>query len=79
MRVIIVLCIAIIVIELGYIGLTYYNRSQSIIYSDTLNSFDEVSSGYIVAGNSDFKNSEFNSYQEEYNKAKFAKYNDDLK
>ena len=78
LRVIIVLCIAIIVIELGYIGLTYYNRSQSIIYSDTLNSFDEVSSGYIVAGNSDFKNSEFNSYQEEYNKAKFAKYNDDF-
>ena len=78
LRVIIVLCIAIIVIELGYIGLTYYNRSQSIIYSDTLNSFDEVSSGYIVAGNSDFKNSGFNSYQEEYNKAKFAKYNDDF-
>ena len=78
LRVIIVLCIAIIVIELGYIGLTYYNRSQSIIYSDTLNSFDEVSSGYIVVGNSDFKNSEFNSYQEEYNKAKFAKYNDDF-
>ena len=78
LRVIIVLCIAIIVIELGYIGLSYYNRSKSIIYSDTLNSFDKVKDGYLVAGNSDFKNSKFNSYQKEYNKAKFAKYNNDF-
>ncbi len=78
LKVIIGLCVAIIVIELGYIVLTYYNRSKSIIYSDTLNSFDKVSDGYLVVGNSDFKNSEFNSYQDEYNKAKFAKYNDDF-
>ena len=78
LRVIIVLCIAIIVIELGYIGLSYYIRSKSIIYSDTLNSFSKVNDGYLVAGNSDFKKSKFNSYQKEYNKAKFAKYNNDF-
>ena len=78
LRVIIVLCIAIIVIELGYIGLSYYIRSKSIIYSDTLNNFSKVNDGYLVAGNSDFKKSKFNSYQKEYNKAKFAKYNNDF-
>ena len=78
LRVIIVLCIAIIVVELGYIGLSYYNRTKSIVYTDTLNSFKEIDDGYLVVGNSDFKNSEFNSYQKDYNKAKFAKYNSDF-
>ena len=78
LRVIIVLCIAIIVIEVGYIGLSYYNRVNSVIYTDTLNSFKETDDGYLVVGNSDFKNSEFNSYQKDYNKAKFSKYNSDF-
>ena len=78
LRVIIVLCIAIIAIEVGYIGLSYYNRSKSIIYTDTLNSFKETKDGYLVVGNSDFKNSKFNDYEKEYNKAKFAKYNNDF-
>ena len=78
LRVIIVLCIAIIVIEACYIGLSYYNRTKSIVYTDTLNSFKETDDGYLVVGNSDFKNSEFNSYQKDYNKAKFAKYNSDF-
>ena len=78
LRVIIVLCIAIIAIEVCYIGLSYYNRSKSIIYTDTLNSFKETKDGYLVVGNSDFKKSKFNDYQKEYNKAKFAKYNNDF-
>lgn len=78
LRVIIVLCIAIIVIEAGYIGISYYNRTKSVVYTDTLNSFKETDDGYLVVGNSDFKNSEFNSYQKDYNKAKFAKYNSDF-
>ena len=78
LKVIIVLCIAIIVLELGYILLSYYNRSNSIVYTDTLNSFKEVDNGYIVVGNSDFKKSYFNDYEKDYNKAKFAKYNDDF-
>ena len=78
LRVIIVLCIAIIVIEAGYIGISYYNRTKSIVYTDTLNSFKEIDDGYLVVGNSDFKNSEFNSYQKNYNKAKFSKYNSDF-
>ena len=78
LRVIIVLCIAIIVIEVGYIGLSYYNRTKSVVYTDTLNSFKETDDGYLVVGNSDFKNSEFNSYEKDYNKAKFAKYNSDF-
>lgn len=78
LRVIIVLCIAIIVIEACYIGLSYYNRTKSVVYTDTLNSFKETDDGYLVVGNSDFKNSEFNSYQKDYNKAKFAKYNSDF-
>ena len=78
LRVIIVLCIAIIVVELGYIGLSYYNRTKSIVYTDTLNSFKEIDDGYLVVGNSDFKNSEFNSYEKDYNKAKFSKYNSDF-
>ncbi len=78
LRVIIVLCIAIIVIEAGYIGISYYNRTKSVIYTDTLNSFKEIDDGYLVVGNSDFKNSEFNSYEKDYNKAKFAKYNSDF-
>ena len=78
LRIIIVLCIAIIVIEAGYIGISYYNRTKSVIYTDTLNSFKEIDDGYLVVGNSDFKNSEFNSYQKDYNKAKFAKYNSDF-
>ena len=78
LRVIIVLCIAIIAIEVCYIGLSYYNRSKSIIYTDTLNSFKETKDGYLVVGNSDFKKSKFNDYQKEYNKAKFAKYNKDF-
>ena len=78
LRVIIVLCIAIIAIEACYIGLSYYNRSKSIIYTDTLNSFKETKDGYLVAGNSDFKKSKFNDYEKEYNKAKFAKYNNDF-
>ena len=78
LRVIIVLCIAIIVIEACYIGLSYYNRTKSIVYTDTLNSFKETDDGYLVVGNSDFKNSEFNSYEKDYNKAKFAKYNSDF-
>lgn len=78
LRVIIVLCIAIIVIEACYIGLSYYNRTKSVVYTDTLNSFKEIDDGYLVVGNSDFKNSEFNSYEKDYNKAKFAKYNSDF-
>ena len=78
LRVIIVLCIAIIVIEACYIGLSYYNRTKSVVYTDTLNSFKETDDGYLVVGNSDFKKSEFNSYQKDYNKAKFAKYNSDF-
>ncbi len=78
LKVIIVLCIAIIVLELGYILLSYYNRSNSIVYTDTLNSFKEVDNGYIIVGNSDFKKSDFNDYEKDYNKAKFAKYNDDF-
>ena len=78
LRVIIVLCIAIIVIEACYIGLSYYNRTKSVVYTDTLNSFKETDDGYLVVGNSDFKNSDFNSYQKDYNKAKFAKYNSDF-
>ncbi len=78
LRVIIVLCIAIIVIEACYIGLSYYNRTKSVVYTDTLNSFKEIDDGYLVVGNSDFKNSEFNSYQKDYNKAKFSKYNSDF-
>lgn len=78
LRVIIVLCIAIIVVELGYIGLSYYNRTKSVVYTDTLNSFKEIDDGYLVVGNSDFKNSEFNSYEKDYNKAKFSKYNSDF-
>ena len=78
LRVIIVLCIAIIVVEVGYIGLSYYNRKNSIVYTDTLNSFKETDDGYLVVGNSDFKNSEFNDYKKDYNKAKFAKYNSDF-
>ena len=78
LRIIIVLCIAIIVIEAGYIGISYYNRTKSVIYTDILNSFKEIDDGYLVVGNSDFKNSEFNSYQKDYNKAKFAKYNSDF-
>lgn len=78
LKVIIVLCILIVVVELAYIGLRIYNNNQSIIYTDTLNSFKNVDDGYLVVGNSDFKKSKFNSYQDEYNKAKFAKYNDDF-
>ena len=78
LRVIIVLCIAIIVIEACYIGLSYYNRTKSVVYTDTLNSFKETDDGYLVVGNSDFKKSEFNSYQKDYNKAKFSKYNSDF-
>ena len=78
LRVIIVLCIAIIAIEVGYIGLSYYNRSKSIIYTDTLNSFKETKDGYLVVGNSDFKKSKFNDYEKDDNKAKFAKYNNDF-
>ena len=78
LRVIIVLCIAIIVIEVCYIGISYYNRTKSVVYTDTLNSFKEIDDGYLVVGNSDFKNSEFNSYEKDYNKAKFAKYNSDF-
>ena len=79
LKVIIILCIAIIVVELGYILLSYYNRTQSIVYTDTLNSFKEVDDGYLVVGNSDFKKSKFNSYEKDDNKAKFAKYNNDFK
>lgn len=78
LRVIIVLCIAIIVIEACYIGLSYYNRTKSVVYTDTLNSFKETDDGYLVVGNSDFKKSEFNDYEKDYNKAKFAKYNSDF-
>lgn len=78
LKVIIILCIAIIVVELGYILLSYYNRTQSIVYTDTLNSFKETDDGYLVVGNSDFKKSKFNDYQKDDNKAKFAKYNNDF-
>ena len=78
LRIIIILCITIIAIEIGYIGLSYYNRTKSIIYTDTLNSFKETSDGYLVFGNSDFKNSKFNDYEKKYKKAKFAKYNNDF-
>ena len=79
LKVIIIICIAIIVVELGYISLSYYNRSNSIVYTDTLNSFKKADNGYIVVGNSDFKKSDFNDYEKDYNKAKFAKYNKDFK
>ena len=36
LRVIIVLCIAIIVVEVGYIGLSYYYWYNSFVYTDTL-------------------------------------------
>ena len=78
LKVVIILCIAIIVVELGYILLSYYNRTQSIIYTDTLNSFKETDDGYLVVGNSDFKKGKFNDYEKDDNKAKFAKYNNDF-
>lgn len=78
LRVIIILCIVIIVLELLYIGLNYYNRKNSIVYIDSLNSFERISDSYLVAGSSDFKNSDFNDYEKDYNKAKFTKYNDDF-
>ena len=79
LKVIIIICIAIIVVELGYILISYYNRSNSIVYTDTLNSFKKADNGYIVVGNSDFKKSDFNDYEKDYNKSKFAKYNKDFK
>ena len=78
LKVIILICIAIIVLEVIYIIFGIYNRNNNVQGIDTLNSFKEVSSGYIVAGNSNFKDSKFNSYQDE-TKAKFAKLTSDFK
>ncbi len=78
LKVVICLCLVIILLDLGYIGISFYNKRKNIVYTDSLNSFKKVSDGYLVVGNSDFKNSKFNSYQEDDTKAKFAKYDDEF-
>ena len=78
LKFIVILCVIIIVLELGFMAITYYNKEQSIVYTDTLNSFKKVDDGYLVVGNSDFKKSKFNDYQKDDTKAKFAKYNNDF-
>ena len=79
LKIVIILCIIIIFFELAFIAITYYNNEQSVVYTDTLNSFKESKDGYLVVGNSDFRRSDFNDYQEKYTKAKFAKYDSDFK
>ena len=78
LRVIIILCITIIVLELGYLGINIYLNNKSIRYADTLNDFKQIDDYYVVAGSSDFKNSKFNDYEKDYMKAKMAKYNSDF-
>ena len=77
LKVIVILCVAIIICELIFIGLKMYNRGQAIAYVDTLATTKEVEDGYIGVGSSDFKNSKFNDYSEEYEKAKLVKYDKD--
>ena len=79
LKIVIILCIIIIFFELAFIAITYYNNEQSVVYTDTLNRFKESKDGYLVVGNSDFRRSDFNDYQEKYTKAKFAKYDSDFK
>ena len=78
LKIVIILCIIIIVFDLAVIAITYYNKEQAVVYTDTLNSFKQIDDGYLVVGNSDFRRSKFNDYQEDYTKAKFAKYNSDF-
>ena len=78
LRVVICICIAIVVIELIYIGIKAYTNNKNLVYVDALNTLKKDDNDYIVAGNSDFKNSKFNSYQKDYTKAKFAKYDKDF-
>lgn len=78
LKLVMVLCILIVVLELAYIGITYYKNKSKKVYVDTLSTMTKVSDGYLVAGNSDFKYSEFNKYQDK-NKAKFTKYDKNFK
>lgn len=74
LKLLIVLCITIIVLEGVYIGLKIYKNSKNTVYVETLATAKKVDDGYLSVGSSDFKYSEFHSYNKDYEKARFTKY-----
>lgn len=74
LKLLVVLCIAIIVCELAFIGLKIYKRQQATVYVDTFAKVLKIKNGYLGVGSSDFKHSSYNTYSK-YQKAKLMKYN----
>ncbi len=77
LKVVVVLCIAILVLEGAYIGLKIYKRAKNTVYIETLSTAELVDNGYVSVGSSDFKYSKFNKYNKENTKAKITKYDQD--
>ena len=78
LKLLVVLCIAIIVCELAFIGLKIYKRQQATVYVDTFAKVLKIKNGYLGVGSSDFKHSSYNTYSK-YQKAKLMKYNNNHK
>lgn len=74
-----IICASIIVLELGYLLITYLYRESNAMYYDGLNAIEEIDNGYIAVGSSDFRHSKGNSYTEGYEKAKLALYDKETK
>lgn len=77
LKLVIVLCVLILVVEVVFIILKAYQNSQNQIYIDTFGSVEKIDDGYLGVGSSDFHYSDFNSYTKEYEKAKLVKYNEE--
>lgn len=89
---IVIICFAIIAIELIIMGVTYINHEYSINYLDGLTDVEVLNDGYIAVGSSNFRNSKdvskkvythiiTETSKEERiiaNQAKLVKYNKDL-
>ena len=77
LKLVIVLCVLIIVVEIVFIGLKIYQRNQNVVSVDTFSSLAQISDGYLGVGSSDFKHSRFNKYTKDYQKAKLVKYDEE--
>ena len=75
LKFIIVLCIIVIVLEIAFMLIKWWQNENNTVYIDTISTVKPIEDGYIGVGSSDFKYSRYVDYQKEYAKAKLTKYN----
>ena len=79
LKIVFVVCILIIVAELGYMGISMIQRARNTVYYDTTMMGDVDGDSFITVGSSDFKHSKYVDYMDGLVKGKLAKYTSDGK